>query len=89
MPNRRPNPWGLQSGGESIHEEDCLLKVRRQAGSVGDLTRARYFQWLYDRQSDYGSSGVAFWNLGIEMAEGTDVSPSTPETWLAVESNAP
>lgn len=57
---------------------------------VGDTTRAGYFQWLYDRQADYGSSGAAFWNLGVELADGTfDVNPSTPETWLVVESNAP
>ena len=57
---------------------------------VGDTTRADYFQWLYDRQDEYGSSGAAFWNLGVELAGGTfDVNPSTPETWLVVQGNAP
>jgi hypothetical protein len=57
---------------------------------VGDGTRAGFYQWLYDRQAMYGSSGAAFWNLGVELAGGTfDVSPSTPLTWAAVQSNAP
>jgi endo-1,4-beta-mannosidase len=57
---------------------------------VGDATRAGYYQWVYDLQDTHGSAGAAFWNLGFELAGGTfDVSPSTPETWATVQSNAP
>jgi hypothetical protein len=57
---------------------------------VGDATRADYFEWLFDRQDEYGSAGAAFWNLGVELAGGTfDVSPATPLTWGVVVDRAP
>jgi endo-1,4-beta-mannosidase len=57
---------------------------------VGDATRAGYYEWLYQRQLDYGSSGAAFWNLGFEFAPGTfDVGPQTPATWAKVQQHAP
>jgi hypothetical protein len=57
---------------------------------VGDATRAGYYEWLYQRQLDYGSTGAAFWNLGFELAGGTfDVGPQTPDTWAAVQAHAP
>ena len=57
---------------------------------VGDGTRAGYYDWLYQRQLDYGSTGAAFWNLGFELAPGTfDVGPQTPATWATVQAHAP
>ena len=42
------------------------------------------------RAAGVPSAGVAFWNLGSEVAGGShDVNPSTPATWAAVVDNAP
>jgi endo-1,4-beta-mannosidase len=56
--------------------------------SVGDATRAGYYEWLYDEQATYGSDGALFWNLGFEASGGShDVNPSTPQTWAVVQAN--
>ncbi|MFY9588486.1 MAG: cellulase family glycosylhydrolase [Actinomycetota bacterium] len=60
-----------------------------------DQTRSAHYQAVYDIQAQYGSAGVAFWNLGNEVVppgvEPTtfDVNPNTPLTWAVVQANAP
>ena len=54
--------------------------------SVGDATRADYYQWAYAEQAQYGSSGALVWNLGPEIAGGShDVNPGTPLTWAMLQ----
>jgi hypothetical protein len=63
--------------------------------SIGDAARGSEFSAMYALQRTYAAAGVGFWNLGPELI-GTrgvtasyDVSPSTPQTWAVVVSNAP
>jgi hypothetical protein len=56
----------------------------------GDEFRATEFDWIYDRQVEYGSAGSLFWNLGPEAGTGTfDVNPSSPLTWARIQAEAP
>jgi mannan endo-1,4-beta-mannosidase len=59
--------------------------------------RGSWYQLVYDIQAGaYASSdgilpsaGVAFWNLGAEVAAAShDVNPQTPYTWSTVQANA-
>jgi CSLREA domain-containing protein len=56
--------------------------------------RADWYQGIYDTQLSppvgVPSAGVAFWNLGPEVAGAShDVNPDTPATWAVVRANSP
>ena len=58
--------------------------------SIPDATRAAWFADVYGIQSDFGSAGASFWNLGPEVGSNTyDVSAATPLTFAAVQAAAP
>ena len=63
--------------------------------SVGDGARADAFRAMYALQRRWAAAGVAFWNLGPEIAgangvtETYDVNRSTSLTWAAVTDSAP
>lgn len=64
------------------------------ATTYTEADRGAWFRNVYAIQRNPGagvpSAGVAFWNLGSEVAAGShDVNPSTPATWAAVIDNAP
>ena len=53
--------------------------------NVGDAVRASRYEWLYNEQKTFGSSGALFWNLGPEVAGGShDANPYTPLTWNVI-----
>jgi len=57
---------------------------------IGDDVRAANFQAMYGLQAQYGSAGIAFWNLKHLIGPGHyDVDPATPLTWAVVLRNAP
>jgi hypothetical protein len=61
----------------------------------GDARRSGEFQSMFDLQTQNGSAGVAFWNLGFELidvdgkTDTFDVNPGTPLTFKTVQDNAP
>ncbi len=56
----------------------------------GDASRAKNFQAQYVEHQRYGTAGVAFWNLGLEVTSPTyDVNPQTPLTWAVVRAHVP
>ena len=56
----------------------------------GDAFRASEFDFVYDEQTQYGSVGSLFWNLGPEQGLGTfDANPSSPDTWARILAEAP
>lgn len=67
-----------------------LVEEFGQTQSTGDSTRAAYFRSVISDMRARGTAGVAFWNLGPEVAPGShDVNPSTPLTWRLVKELAP
>ncbi len=64
------------------------------ATTYTESDRADWVQSIYDTQlsppQGTPSAGVAFWNLGPEVAGGShDVNPMTPATWAVVAANSP
>jgi probable HAF family extracellular repeat protein len=62
--------------------------------TYSETDRGAWFRNVYslNRNPPTGvpSAGIAFWNLGPEVADGShDVNASTPATWAAVLDNAP
>ena len=82
-------PYCAQIGKPWITEEFGFTQFE------DDDTRSGHYQAVYDIQAQYGSAGVAFWNLGNEVvAPGVepttfDVNPNRPLTWAVVQNNAP
>jgi virginiamycin B lyase len=62
--------------------------------TYSEADRGAWFRSMYETQLDPSagvpSAGVAFWNLGSELAsQSHDVNPQTPATWAAVREFAP
>ena len=73
-----------------INEEFGFLQA---PGGFTEADRAAWFQIIYDNGADpiigVPAAGVAFWNLGAEVAGAShDVNPGTPATWAVVQQNA-
>jgi hypothetical protein len=57
--------------------------------STGDVQRAALFSAQYAQLRQVGAAGVAFWNLGYQVASTSyEVSPLTPLTFAAVQAAA-
>jgi hypothetical protein len=57
--------------------------------STGDAQRAALFSAQYAQLRHIGAAGVAFWNLGYQVASSSyEVSPLTPLTFAAVQAAA-
>ena len=57
---------------------------------VGDAVRAQLFANMYLQLSQMHFAGVAFWNLGYQLAPTSyEVSPSTPLTFGVIQQHAP
>jgi len=74
-----------QSLGKPIVDEEFGFRQ-----SLGDRNRSNWFRSTYSALRSMHFAGVAFWNLGYQLA-GTsyEVNPTTTLTFAAVQSNAP
>lgn len=64
------------------------------AAAYTELDRSHWFRNIYEIQQvpsqGVSSAGIAFWNLGPEVAGGShDVNPGTPATWAVVKAYSP
>jgi mannan endo-1,4-beta-mannosidase len=57
---------------------------------MGDAARAQSFATMYTKLRALHVAGMAFWNLGYQLAPTSyEVNPSTPDTFATVVANAP
>jgi len=58
--------------------------------NLGDAQRARLFDYTYAELHSLHLAGMAFWNLGYQLAPTSyEINPATPQTFAVIQQYAP
>jgi hypothetical protein len=85
-----------QLGKPMVDEEFGLQQDQGDGSATGQvynglqISRAQFYNEVYNIGEANGTQGFVFWNLGCEMADTSyEVSPNTPAVWQVVQQHAP